>query len=126
MRFVRMVSSGVCGSNSSRISWQWRSNSAGSSPGISGFCAVRPCFVAFWAVIALPVAVFGPVEFCAFLRFASICFCVDIGFPLHFELELLFVFYIIYIMDGCVSSGIVGFIEKCGTALDGGGGIGLL
>ncbi len=88
IRFARMVSSGVCGSNSSCISWQCMSNSAGSSPGISGFWAVRPCFIAFWATVALPVAVFGPVEFLAFLRFASICFCVDIGFPLHFELML--------------------------------------
>src|SRR5216684_4366833 len=47
-------------------------NSAGSSPGTTMVSAHRPCLRPFRRTAARPSGVFGPVECCAFWRFASI------------------------------------------------------
>ena len=70
--FARTVSSGPCGFRSASIASLKTANCSGSSPGISGCWAVRPCLVAFCATVALPSGVRGPVDFFAFLRFAAI------------------------------------------------------
>src|SRR5882724_4663067 len=48
------------------------SNSAGSSPGMTTVPAHRPCLRPFRRTAARPSGVLGPVECCAFRRFASI------------------------------------------------------
>src|SRR6266566_7109801 len=61
------------------------SNAAGSSPGTTMVSAHRPCLRPFRRTAARPSGVFGPVECCAFWRFASICRSVDMA---HLSVEL--------------------------------------
>ena len=77
IRSARIDSIGPCGASSARRALLWMSNSAWFSVIITSRRADRPCFRAFWETAALPSGVWGPVDFCAFRRFARIFASVD-------------------------------------------------
>lgn len=63
----------VVGWCSASSAWRRALKSALFSPGMISVLALSPCFRPFQRTTARPLAVFGPVLFLAFRRFARIC-----------------------------------------------------
>jgi hypothetical protein len=81
IRSTSTDSTSPTGPSSARICSRYRSNWSKSSPTTTASFAKRPCLTAFWATLALPSGVRGPVEFWALARLATTWASVAMIFP---------------------------------------------